>query len=309
MDNKVYISADGDKIGRMVGRASLADDVPEISRLNQAINKGNDVWKSWVIANGGDIISIGGDEIRVSIQADHLEDLDKLRDAYSKMVGATVSVGVGLKMSEADKALMSAKLNGGDRIVFYSEAVEKDIEQASQHQESEEHKLFDEYLDKAEHPMQGHFDNVIKEQDKKKELESKQVEDSETLRNAKSQIVQVLQGIRAQSQDLEAIKMQAPELYNAINQLIQGLISLGRTMGSNEPIQKAENHKFHMDMPVNFVLPPGPTMTGKNSGGRIKVLHQNGKTSWVHATSGLVMSPEGVPASARNPSGTHAGKE
>jgi len=37
----VFVCWDGDKIGRRVGRAVLADDVGEVRRVDQAINAGN----------------------------------------------------------------------------------------------------------------------------------------------------------------------------------------------------------------------------------------------------------------------------
>ena len=103
---KVFVSFDGDHIGRMVGRASLADKPEEVSRIAQAIDRGNAIWRSWAESHGGQVINIGGDEGRLCVEADHLQELPKIRDQYSEAVGSTVSVGVGTKLSEADKSLM-----------------------------------------------------------------------------------------------------------------------------------------------------------------------------------------------------------
>lgn len=142
---KVFVSFDGDHIGRMVGRASLADKPEEVAKIAQAIDRGNEIWRSWALSHGGRVISVGGDEGRLEVEADHLTELPKIRDQYQAVVGSTVSVGVGTKLSEADKSLMAAKLQGGDRIQLYTETVNELLEELEDKPESQ--KLFDEYLD------------------------------------------------------------------------------------------------------------------------------------------------------------------
>jgi len=141
---KVFVSFDGDHIGRMVGRASLADKPEEVARISQAIDRGNGIWRSWVESHGGKVINIGGDEGRLEVEADHLEELPKIRAQYEGAVGSSVSVGVGTRLSEADKSLMAAKLQGGNRIQLYSQEVNELLEQLQEKPEGE--KLYDEYL-------------------------------------------------------------------------------------------------------------------------------------------------------------------
>lgn len=142
---KVFVSFDGDHIGRMVGRASLADKPEEVSKIAQAIDRGNQIWRSWAESHGGQVINIGGDEGRLVVEADHLGELPKIRDQYAEAVGSTVSVGVGMKLSEADKSLMAAKLQGGNRIQLFTEEVNEVLEELQEKPEGE--KLYDEYLD------------------------------------------------------------------------------------------------------------------------------------------------------------------
>jgi GNAT superfamily N-acetyltransferase len=154
----VYISFDGDTIGQKVGRARLADDVEGVRRVNQAIDNGNRIWRSWCESHGGNVVEIAGDEGALEIPADYLDELPKIREQYAKAVGATVSVGVGTKLSESSKALLAAKLRGKDRIEFYTEEVNALIEEAEKRQGSEEEKIVDEYLNKAGPAMhQGAF--------------------------------------------------------------------------------------------------------------------------------------------------------
>lgn len=146
----VFIAWDGDHIGRQVGRASLNDDAEALRRISQAIDHGNAIWKSWVESHGGSIVSMGGDEGRAEMPADYLDELPKIREQYQGAVGSTVSVGVGIKLSEADRALIAAKLRGGDRIEFYTDEVNQIVANAeAQGQKTEEQKIADEYLNKA----------------------------------------------------------------------------------------------------------------------------------------------------------------
>ena len=148
----VFVSFDGDHIGRMVGRASLADDIEGLRRISQSIDKGNQLWGSWALASMGTVISLGGDEGRVEVPADHLGDLQGLRSEYHTAVGATCSVGVGMTLSEADKALLYAKVHGGNRQCFYSEDMGEELKEIAEKQEKrgEISKIADEYLGKGD---------------------------------------------------------------------------------------------------------------------------------------------------------------
>jgi len=146
----VFIAWDGDHIGREVGRASLHDDVEGLRRISQQIDNGNRIWRSWIEGHGGSLISMGGDEGRAELPADYLDELPKIRQQYQDAVNATVSVGVGVKLSEADRALIAAKLRGGDRIEFYTDEVNAVVVEAEKKgQKTEEDKIADEYLNKA----------------------------------------------------------------------------------------------------------------------------------------------------------------
>lgn len=146
----IFIAWDGDHIGRQVGRASRNDDVEGLRRISQAIDQGNNIWRSWVESTGGSLISMGGDEGRAEVAADHIGELPAIREQYSGKVGSTVSVGVGMKLSEAEKALIAAKLKGEDQIVFFSDECDELIEKArAKGEKTEEDKIADAYLSKA----------------------------------------------------------------------------------------------------------------------------------------------------------------
>ncbi len=144
-----YCSFDGDGIGQKVGRLSLANDVEGVRRQAQAIDSGQALIRSWVLSCGGSVISQGGDEARVEVPASRLQELPDLRRQYGEAVGASCSVGVGMSMGEADKALLHAKLHGKDRISFFVPAMDEELERLEHAPKSEVEKLTDEYLSGA----------------------------------------------------------------------------------------------------------------------------------------------------------------
>jgi hypothetical protein len=141
----VFVSWDGDSIGQRVGRATLSDDVEEVRKVDQAIQAGNEVWRGWALSHGGSVVEIGGDEGRIQVPADALDELPGVCETYKTAVDATVSVGVGKKLSESAKALLAAKIRGKNRVVLYSKDVEKELAEVKD--KPEEKKVAEEYLD------------------------------------------------------------------------------------------------------------------------------------------------------------------
>lgn len=150
MQSSVIISWDGDSIGQQVGRATLADDIEAVRRIDQAINRGNDVFKGWALSHGGSVVEAGGDEGRIEVPASALTELPRIREAYRTAVDATVSVGIGKTLSQSAKALLAAKLRGKDRVVVFNSDVEQEV--ASIQNKPEGQKLYEEYLSKAAEP-------------------------------------------------------------------------------------------------------------------------------------------------------------
>ncbi len=148
----VFVAFDGDHLGRDIGRASLNNDVDALRRLSQGIDVGNRCWGSWALSCGGTVVSMGGDEGRLEVPASSLGDLQSLRRQYEDATGATCSVGVGTELGDADKALLYAKLHGGDRVCFYTQDMDEELHDAAERQahRSEVSKLADEYLGKGD---------------------------------------------------------------------------------------------------------------------------------------------------------------
>lgn len=290
----VYVSFDGDAIGQMVGRARLADDVEGIRRVSQSIEQGNKIWSSWVESHGGSVIEMGGDEGALEVPADYLDELPKIRQQYADAVGASVSVGVGLKISESSKALIAAKLRGKDRIEFYTDEVNEIIAEAERNKDSEQKKIVDEYLspmmknngvtvptvdkpvatqgehseaeearaiaDQAQSPEATHagrdFEDEFHDHARSQEQEdtAKAASSTKDLTAIKQQIVQSLQVLKQQAPIMEQLKQSSPDAYAAMVGLAQAVVGLSRQINPDQPMSKSE------DLNKNAIQSPSARM-------------------------------------------------
>jgi len=116
----VYLSVSGDTVSKDLVRATRGDDPDRLRQIQQATETGNELWRSWALANSGEILSMGGTELRLRVPTEKLKDVGELRRRYADSIGSTVSIGFGTKLSEADRALEAAKKTGGDQILMYS---------------------------------------------------------------------------------------------------------------------------------------------------------------------------------------------
>lgn len=122
-----YIAVDGDSIGVEVGRSVLRDDVEALKATSKRINAGQSEILDFIKRYGGEEISGGGDEFVFQLPDPMVQKLEELRQQYKRIVGATLSVGVGSSLSEAGKALAYTKVTGKDKITPYSDHVEQTL--------------------------------------------------------------------------------------------------------------------------------------------------------------------------------------
>jgi hypothetical protein len=137
----VYISFDGDNIGNAVARAENMDDEQTLAQVSQKIQAGQDLFVNFLTQHQGRLIQAGGDEGLGICNSNCLVDLEEFRQQYKELVGATVTVGVGTKISEATKARMLGKLRGKDQVCHFDGSTEKEIELRSQTEDPEAKKL------------------------------------------------------------------------------------------------------------------------------------------------------------------------
>ena len=154
--NMLVVALDGDGIGKLVGRAVLANDPDKLHEVSGRIDAAQDFILSWVKENDGIKISGGGDEAVIAIPKDAKDSVEALRKDIEHAFGYTISVGIGSSLSEAGTALLVAKLRGKDQIVTFTKEIEKDIQNARKRVKKgkatqEEYKLSEAYLEKGEH--------------------------------------------------------------------------------------------------------------------------------------------------------------
>ena len=126
----LYIFADGDSIGKMCGRAVIANDVDELHAVSSRIDAAQDFIQHWCEQVNGIKISGGGDEFSAAIPIDSKDKIEDLRRSIEKAFGYTLSVGVGRNLAEAGTALLVAKLRGKDRVVYFNKKIKDDIKKA-----------------------------------------------------------------------------------------------------------------------------------------------------------------------------------
>ena len=154
-EGMIFISADGDGIGKQVGRAVIANDVDELHKVSARIDAAQDFILHWCQHHDGIKISGGGDEFTAALPKEAEEHIESLRKDIEHAFGYTISVGVGSNLAEAGTALLVAKLRGKNRIVKYSEEIKYDIKKAKRRVREkraspDEYKLSEAYLKKAE---------------------------------------------------------------------------------------------------------------------------------------------------------------
>src|ERR1700690_985887 len=150
----IYVSYDGDGIGARIGQARLHDDVVEVKRVNQAIEAGNRAFYAFVDSTfGAEMIEVAGDEGCFMLPPDKLSEIPRIAKQYSDLVGATVSIGIGMSLSQSSKALLIAKLRGKKQLCVWVPEMQAEIDEAMKNLPSEAVKLHEAYL--------GHEDSDI----------------------------------------------------------------------------------------------------------------------------------------------------
>ncbi len=154
----VYLCVDADKISNRVESAITNSDPDKIAHMAQDIERGDRILRGWLEDNGGKILLFHGDEIYAMVPGEKLTDLGKIHGELEEAWNDTITIGVGLDLHEASRALKAGKKKGGSRIVFYAPEVEEMLDE-DEHSESHDAKEDspDPYklkeLDKAEKPV------------------------------------------------------------------------------------------------------------------------------------------------------------
>lgn len=271
----IYMAGDGDAIGAQVGQAVLHDDEQALHEISNAINDGQEMIIEWTENNGGTVISAGGDEFVVILPSELQDQLEDLREAYSQVVGATLTIGLGQSMSEAGKALIYGKLNGKNQIAQFDPSMDSFLDDVQGQKPSDEEKYNEHYLDSVYGDEQGGLpegeDGLPEGQEgiqPTEKIEEEQVaelpepgdmqKDEQSLRD---KMLTVVESFRSEQETINATKDQNPELYQSFMATISAMIDLARKMGpSAEAPQQEEAPPEQADMAQPIQQPEDPSM-------------------------------------------------
>ena len=123
----LYVSYDGDNIGNAVARAEEKDDEEELAQMSRRIEAGQKLASDWCLSVQGTIIEQGGDEGLLKVPSTAMHRVEELRSSYYNTVGATLTVGIGAKISQSTKARMLGKLRGKNQVCQYDEGTEEEL--------------------------------------------------------------------------------------------------------------------------------------------------------------------------------------
>jgi hypothetical protein len=122
---EIFLLIDADNISPAVDRAIRNNKPEKIAQMSQDIERGDKLLRSWLEERGGRVLLFHGDEIYASVAGERLAELGKLHEELQEAWNDTITIGVGLDLREAKKALDAGKKRGGSRILFYAPEIEQ----------------------------------------------------------------------------------------------------------------------------------------------------------------------------------------
>lgn len=271
----VILSWSAPGLSHILGGAIASDDIDRLRIQAQTIERANQALRSWV-ESAGSIITMAGATGRAQISADRLADLPKMREQYGQTISTPLAVGIGMVLSEADRALKAAVQQGGDQILFYGPAVEEalkaqrtidPLEQAALHKaqqvgynealrpvkptaEASEHSqgeaMRSELEDQPPAPeathaardLEEHFHSLASNQRQADQGHDSQ--DEQRIDAIRQKVVSVLQTVRQQAPVLAQLRTQAPGVYESVQQAVEAVIAMAKELKTPTPLQKAE---------------------------------------------------------------------
>lgn len=127
----VYLIASADHLADAVKHAVKHDKPRTLSQLKQGIERGIRIFEAWMEDHGGRVLLFQGDEVFAELPGENLESLPDLHAQVQDAWGDSITIGIGLDLTEATKAAENGRKRGGKRIVFYAPEIEQHLEEGS----------------------------------------------------------------------------------------------------------------------------------------------------------------------------------
>lgn len=131
-----FVVFDGHKTSQLVEKARLADNVELVRILSRRLEDGAQLFKRWAESHGTNAVEMAGSRGAVEIPADYLSELGNLKDKYEQTIENQTSLGVGMKLSEAEIALEYSQKVGGNRVVFYTDEIKQALDKIKEAEEN-----------------------------------------------------------------------------------------------------------------------------------------------------------------------------
>lgn len=116
---KVFVAWSVDQHEGLIAASLMSDNAEELRQMSQDLKHATENLKAWAMAVGGSPILDLGTVGAVEVPADRMTELPGIAEKFSAAVDATLSVGVGMTLSEAYTAMKFAAIKGGDQIALY----------------------------------------------------------------------------------------------------------------------------------------------------------------------------------------------
>ena len=132
----VYLIASADHLANAVKHAVQHDKPRTLSQLKQGIERGLRIFEAWMEDHGGRVLLFQGDEVFAELPGENLDSLPDLHAQVQDAWGDSVTIGIGLDLTEATKAAENGRKRGGKRIVFYAPEIEQHLDDENSASES-----------------------------------------------------------------------------------------------------------------------------------------------------------------------------
>jgi len=274
---KVFVSWSVDQIEGLIATSLMSDNVEELRQLSQDLKHAADNLKAWSMAVGGAPILDLGTSGAVEVPADRMTELPAIAEKFAAGADATLSVGVGMTLSESYTAMRFSHLKGGDQISLYQQEMEHFVSGADQQSEDPLMELGKSGKEGQEQPV-GFADGPEDEapgdggpqhgganpaegnspvgsvpddsadpgsvsfdpgsQDAANGGEEQPGEQSGDPRGA---VVQALQQIKAQAPVLEQMRQTNPDAFEAVKAVVDAMIAMAQGMAMEDNSDEGED--------------------------------------------------------------------
>lgn len=266
----IFVAWTVDHLDGLTATALMSENIEELRQISHSIKRGADTIKSWAMAVGGSPILDLGHTGSVQAPADRMTELPAVAKKFEDICEVTLSLGVGMSLSEAYTAMKFSMHKGGDKISLYhmemdeilnSEGLNKAQEgMVGLQDESNQAGL----APSAQHGEGGKFAAKPSETHPPvaapappstpdsgidmsmggdvQNPNGGQVEGEGESEDPRTAVVNALQQIKRQAPVLEQLKQSNPDAFNAIKEVVDAMILMAQGMAAqDESVQKSED--------------------------------------------------------------------